>query len=163
MGMRKKDLEDAYLSYSGGYWKREDIIIQTKGCETLNADGSYGQDDYSPDWIKRSVEISLKRLQIDFIDLYALHGANPDVLSDGLFYLFEDLKRQNIIRAYGVCGVSDDFGYWVAEQKCFDYIMMTYNYAEARRNELIDRLFNNGIGILRRVIKQINEHNQTNT
>lgn len=136
------------IMFRGGYWKREDIIIQTKGCETLNTDGSYGRNDYSPDWIKRSVEISLERLQVDYIDMYALHGAKPDVLSDELFSLFEDLKRQKIIRAYGACGVSDEFGYWIAEQKCFDYIMMTYNYAEARRNALIDKLFDSGIGIL---------------
>ena len=132
----------------GGDWKREDIIIQTKGCETLNADGSYGANDYSPEWIKRSVEISLKRLKSDYIDLYALHGAKPEVLTDELFNLFDDLKRQKVIRAYGVCGVSDNFGYWIAKQKCFDYIMMTYNYAEARRNPLIDRLSESGIGIL---------------
>ena len=134
--------------YGGGRWKRGDIVIQTKGCETLNADGSYGANDYSPDWIKRSVEISLERLKLDYIDLYALHGANPEVLTDELFNLFEDLKRQRVIRAYGVCGVSDAFGYWIAENKCFDYIMMTYNYAEARRNPLIDKLNESGIGIL---------------
>ena len=134
--------------FAGGTWKREDVVIQTKGCETLNADGTYGPNDYSPEWIKRSVEISLKRLKLDYIDLYALHGATPQVLTDELFDLFEDLKRQKIIRAYGVCGISDDFGYWISSKKCFDYIMMTYNYAEARRNPLIEHLNKNGIGIL---------------
>ena len=126
-----------------GICKREDIVIQTKGCET--PDGSY---EYSPDWIKKSVEISLKRLQLDYIDLYALHKANPGVLSDKLFYLFEDLKHQGIIRAYGVCGISDDFGEWIIKHQCFDYIMMTYNYAEAGRNTLIEKLYDSKIGIL---------------
>lgn len=131
-----------------GDWKKEDIVIQTKGCETLNSDGSYGSYDYSPDWIRKSVEISLKRLQLDYIDLYALHKATPGDVSDKLFYLFEDLKHEGIIRAYGVCGVSDDFGEWIVKHKCFDYVMLTYNYAEARRNELIEKLYDNKIGIL---------------
>ena len=134
--------------FQEGIWKREDLVIQTKGCETLNEDGSYGPHDYSADWIKRSLDISLKRLQIDYVDLFALHGAKPGVLTDELMVLFEDLKRQGMIRAYGVSGISDEFGNWICEHKCFDYIMMTYNYAEARRNKLIEKLSANGIGIL---------------
>lgn len=134
--------------FSEGTLKREDVIIQTKGCETLNADGSYGPNDYSPDWIKKSVEISLKRLQLDYIDLFALHSADPKVITDGLLYLLDDLKKQRVIRAYGVGGVSDDFGEWISNEKCFDYVMLTYNYTEARRNPLISKLHDNGIGVL---------------
>lgn len=134
--------------FAEGKYSREDIIIQTKGCETFNNDGSYGPNDYSPDWINKSIEISLKRLNLDHIDLFAIHGARPEVLSDGLFNLLNDLKSQGVIKAYGVSGVSDEFGYWICKEKCFDYIMMTYNYAEARRNPLIDEFAKNGIGVL---------------
>ena len=134
--------------FGRGIWKREDIIIQTKGCETLNDDGTYGANDFSPDWIKKSIEMSLQRLKLDYIDLFALHEANPEGLSDGLFHLLDDLKSQGIIRAYGVGGVSDEFGRWICKEKCFDYIMMTYNYAEARRKPLIEELSDAGIGIL---------------
>ena len=128
--------------------KREDLIIQTKGCETLNEDGSYGPNDYSPEWIEKSIEISLKRLKLDYVDLFAIHGAKPEVLSDRLFHLLEDLKKQGVIHAYGVSGVSDEFSNWISKEKCFDYVMMTYNYSEARRNPVIDTLTENGIGIL---------------
>lgn len=128
--------------------KREDVVIQTKGCETINEDGSYGPNDYSVDWIKRSIELSLNRLKVDYIDLYALHSAIPENISDGLIHLFEDLKSQGIIRAYGVAGISDSFGEWLCEHRCFDYVMMTYNYAEARRNLLINELTQSGIGII---------------
>lgn len=134
--------------FSNGICKRENLIIQTKGCETLNEDGSYGKNDYSPEWIKKTIEISLKRLKLDYIDLFALHDANTEVLTDSLFCLLDDLKRQRIIRAYGVGGVSDEFGYWICKEKCFDYVMLTYNYAEARRNPLIEELGKNGIGVL---------------
>ena len=134
--------------FADNKYKREDIIIQTKGCETLNEDGSYGPNDYSPDWINQSIEISLKRLKLDYIDLFAIHGARPEVLTDSLFDLLIDLKRQGVIKAFGVSGVSDEFGYWICKEKCFDYIMMTYNYAEARRNPLIEEFSKNGIGVL---------------
>ena len=53
---------------------RENIIIETKFGETLNSDGSYGPYDWSSDWMKKSVEISLKRMNVDYIDLLAMHG-----------------------------------------------------------------------------------------
>ena len=134
--------------FAEGNRKRDEIVIQTKGGEVLNQDGTYGAHDYSADWIKKSLEISLKRLQLDYVDLFALHGARPEVLTDELMKLFEDLKSQGVIRAYGVSGISDEFGRWICEHKCFDYVMMTYNYAEARRNDLIRRLSANGIGVL---------------
>ena len=149
-----------------GTIKREDIIIQTKGCEILNNDGTYGSRCYSAEWIKRSIEISLERLKLDYLDLFALHGAKPEVLSDELFNLLSDLKSQGTIRAYGVSGVNDTFGYWICKEKCFDYIMMTYNYAEARRNPLIEELSKEGIGIitgasLNRSLNTIKHHPKT--
>lgn len=128
--------------------RREDIIIQTKGCETLNNDGTYGRSDYSSEWIKKSIDISLKRLQTDYIDLFALHGANISDISDELIHLFSDLKDQGVVRAYGVSGASDEFGWWVCQQRCFDYLMITYNYTESRRNKLIESLYDSGIGVL---------------
>ncbi len=133
---------------NGGIYKRKDLIIQTKCGELLNSDGTYGNKDYSPDWIKKSVEISLKRLQLDYIDLLAMHGAEPDMVTDPLLYLFEDYKKYGIIKAYGVSGVSNDFGNWICEHNVFDYVMLTYNFTEARRNTLIKKLQDSGIGVI---------------
>ena len=133
---------------SSGSIKREDIVIQTKGSETLLDDGSYGPNDFSADWIKKSIEISLKRLQLDYLDLFSLHSVNIEDISDELIYMLEDLKSQGVIKAYGAAGITDTFGEWLCKNVCFDYVMMTYNYSEAKRNELVDKLKQNGIGIL---------------
>ncbi len=134
--------------FESGICKREDIVIQTKGCETLKEDGTYGPADYTPGWIKKTVEISLKRLKLDYIDLFALHSAKPENITDELIYLFEDLKREGMIKAFGVAGISDEMGEWVSSHQSFDYVMMTYNYAEAKRNALIEKLGKNGVGII---------------
>ena len=46
------------------------------------------------------------------------------------------------------CGVNNDLAKWICKQRCFDYVMITYNVAEARRNGLINDLYNCGIGVI---------------
>lgn len=59
--------------------------------------------DFSPAFVRKALEESLKRLETDYIDLYQLH--NPRmwaVESDDLFATLEDLRREGKIRHYGV-------------------------------------------------------------
>ena len=131
-----------------GIIKRESIIIETKCGETINSDGSYGPYDWSPEWIKKSVDISLKRLNTDYIDLLAMHGGQPSDCSDNLIRTFQELKDQGIIRAYGVNSFDDSFLRWIYKEKCFDYVMLDYNIIKQDREELIQKLYEVGIGVI---------------
>ncbi len=65
------------------------------------------------DGTMRSVELSLKRLQTDHLDLLQIHGvsATEDVAawgkSDGVLAAFEKLRDQKVIRFFGVTGHED--------------------------------------------------------
>jgi aryl-alcohol dehydrogenase-like predicted oxidoreductase len=61
---------------------------------------------FDPDYIVRSIEGSLRRLQTDFIDIFYLHSPNSAALSDErLLRLGEQLRRDGKIRCFGVsCG-----------------------------------------------------------
>ena len=133
---------------NNGEIKREEVIIETKCGETINSDGSYGSYDWSSDWIKESVEISLKRLNLDYIDLLAMHGGTPEDCSDELLKTFEDLKAQGIIRAYGVNTFNDSFLNWIHKEQCFDYVMLDYSVINQRREEIINKLCETGIGVI---------------
>ncbi|MBE5861856.1 MAG: aldo/keto reductase [Lachnospiraceae bacterium] len=127
---------------------RNDIVIETKCGETLNENGTYGGYDWSSDWIKKSVEISLKRMNIDYIDLLAMHGGTPEDCTDKLINTFENLKAEGVIRAYGVNTFDDTFLDWICKKKCFDYVMLDYNIMKQHREDIIQRMYENGIGIL---------------
>ena len=94
---------------SKGSAKREDFIIETKFGETINSDGSYGGSNWSPEWVKKSVDISLNRLGLDYIDLFAMHGGAPEDCTDAFMKTLQDLKDQGIIRAFGVNTFDDGF------------------------------------------------------
>src|SRR5579863_6724750 len=59
--------------------------------------------DFSPAFVRKALEESLRRLQTDYIDIYQMHNARmAQVEDDGLWELLESLKREGKIRMYGV-------------------------------------------------------------
>jgi len=87
---------------------RSEITIATKfGYDFYAAPGEQpGQKerphDWSPAYVKRACEESLKRLGTDYIDLYQLHNPRVEALAlDDLFATLEELKLEGKIRHYG--------------------------------------------------------------
>lgn len=132
----------------GGITHRENLVIETKCGETINPDGSYGEMDWSPDWLKKSLEISLKRLQLDYVDLLAMHGECDKSLIPHIIQTFEDMKSEGLIRAYGINTFNTEFLEWVAQEKCFDYVMLDYNIMRQDREPIIEKLTDAGVAVI---------------
>ena len=88
--------------------RRDDIVIATKfGYDFYSHPGLQpGQrerpHDWSPAFVRRACEESLRRLNTDRIDMYQLHNPRMDALQrDDLFTELEALKSEGKIRAYG--------------------------------------------------------------
>ena len=80
---------------------REKVQIATK-CGLVPLDNfSYGRNG-RPDYIKKSCEESLRRLQVDFIDLYQLHRSDPEVPIEETWGAFADLVKAGKVRAIGL-------------------------------------------------------------
>jgi aryl-alcohol dehydrogenase-like predicted oxidoreductase len=59
--------------------------------------------DFSPTFVRKALEESLRRLRTDYIDIYQMHNARmAQVEDDGLWELLESLKREGKLRMYGV-------------------------------------------------------------
>lgn len=77
--------------------KRNKIVIATKVGKTMG-DGSKG---LKRDYILKSVEESLKRLQTDYIDLYQSHDDDTNVPLEETLYAYDLLIKQGKVRAIG--------------------------------------------------------------
>ena len=67
--------------------------------------------DFSPQFVRRACEESLRRLNTDWIDIYQLHNPRlPAIQSDELFETLEELKSQGKIRHYAVA-LGPDIGW----------------------------------------------------
>ncbi|MEX0800757.1 MAG: aldo/keto reductase [Dehalococcoidia bacterium] len=96
---------------------RERIVIGTKfgyDWQTHGQDRSGHKElpqDFSPDFVRRACEESLRRLNTDHIDIYQLHNPRlPAVRSDELFQTLEALKAEGKVRHYGVA-LGPDIGW----------------------------------------------------
>ncbi|WP_420120182.1 aldo/keto reductase [Nakamurella sp.] len=61
-----------------------------------------------PEYLRQQVELSLRRLRVDVIDLFQLHRIDPTVPADDQFGLLKQLQDEGKVRALGLSQVSVD-------------------------------------------------------
>ncbi len=83
---------------------REDVVLATKGAHQF-VDGKVVMNN-SPDFLRQSVEESLKRLKTDYIDLYYIHFPDESTPKDEAIAALAELKKEGKIRAIGVSNFS---------------------------------------------------------
>jgi aryl-alcohol dehydrogenase-like predicted oxidoreductase len=84
---------------------REKPYIFTK-CSLVWDDKGEIHNSLKAQSIRREVEASLKRLDIDVIDLYQIHWPNPDPDIEEGWSTMAELKREGKVRAIGVSNFS---------------------------------------------------------
>lgn len=89
---------------------RDQVLIATKWGMTFDEDSRQIIDsDITPDYVRRALTASLRRLQTDRVDVYQLHEGEvpPDQAAD-LVGVCEELVAEGLIRTYGWS--TDDVG-----------------------------------------------------
>ena len=83
---------------------REKVVIATKFGFNLNEDGTPGWQglDSRPERIKRVAEASLKRLNIDSIDLFYQHRVDPNVPIEDVAGAVKDLIAEGKVKHFGL-------------------------------------------------------------
>jgi myo-inositol catabolism protein IolS len=85
---------------------RSELVIATKAAHKFI--GSDLVVDNSPAFLKKEVEECLKRLQMDYIDLFYIHFPDSDTPKDEAVGALKQLKDEGKIRAIGVSNFSLD-------------------------------------------------------
>ena len=84
--------------------KREDLIVATKATGSM--DESPNGRGQSRHHLFNQVDDSLKRLQLDYIDLYQLHGFDPLTPFEESLSALNDLVRSGRVRYIGLCNMA---------------------------------------------------------
>ena len=84
---------------------RDELIVATKATGTMNetAVNSLGQSRYH---LMNELDASLKRLQLDHIDLYQLHGFDPLTPLEDVLSTLNDMVRSGKVRYIGLCNMA---------------------------------------------------------
>ncbi|WP_188453730.1 aldo/keto reductase [Virgibacillus oceani] len=131
--------------------KRNQIILTTKVGNHFNKDTKDWFWDPSKEHIKAGVKNSLRRLRTDYIDFYMLHGGTIDDPIDESIDAFEDLKREGIIRAYGISSIRPNVIREYVKRSNIDAVMMQYSILDPRpEEEMLDLLHQHAVSVLAR-------------
>jgi aryl-alcohol dehydrogenase-like predicted oxidoreductase len=81
---------------------RGQVVIATKFGFQFDADGRQVGLSSRPDHIKRAAESSLKRLQVEVIDLFYQHRVDPEVPIEDVAGAVKDLIQQGKVKHFGM-------------------------------------------------------------
>jgi aryl-alcohol dehydrogenase-like predicted oxidoreductase len=88
--------------------RRDAVVLATKFSRPIGDDPNH--QGASRRWIMTAVENSLRRLQIDHIDLYQVHRPDPDTDIEETLSALSDLIHSGKVRAVGTMGWASSCG-----------------------------------------------------
>ncbi len=115
--------------------RRGDVIVATK-VGNRRVPGVEGWTwDPSRAYIRSAVKDSLRRLGTDYIDLYQLHGGTIEDPIDETIEAFEELKREGVIRYYGISSIRPNVVRAYASRSNLVSLMNQYGVLDRRAEE----------------------------
>lgn len=131
--------------------KRDKVIIATKAGNQWRADGSGWDWNPRKEYILKCADESLKRLQIDYIDLYQSHGGTMEDNIDETIEAYEILLKQGKIRYYGLSSIRPNVIREFIKKSNIVSMMAQYSLLDRRPEEsTLKLLHENNIGVLAR-------------
>ena len=82
--------------------RRGEVVLATKFGNVRGPDGSFLGVNGRPEYVRAACDASLKRLGVDYIDLYYQHRVDPSVPIEETVGAMADLVRQGKVRYLGL-------------------------------------------------------------
>ncbi len=82
--------------------RRDRVVLATKFGNVRGTDGSFIGIDGSPDYVRRACDASLKRLNVEVLDLYYQHRVDPDVPIEETVGAMAELVAAGKVRHLGL-------------------------------------------------------------
>lgn len=129
--------------------KRDKVIIASKAGNQWRPDGSGWDWNPRKDYILKCCDASLKRLQIDCIDLFQSHGGTIEDDIDETIDAYETLVKEGKIRYYGLSSIRPNVIREFVRKSNIVSVMTQYSLLDRRPEEsTLELLRENNIGVL---------------
>lgn len=130
---------------------RDQVVIATKAGNRWTESKDSWTWDASKAYIKEAAKQSLKRLGIDYIDLYQLHGGTLEDPIDETIEAFEELKAEGLIRSYGISSIRPAVINEYVKRSNLSSVMMQYSIVDRRPEvQALPILAENGVTVAAR-------------
>jgi aryl-alcohol dehydrogenase-like predicted oxidoreductase len=88
--------------------RRDKVILATKFGNVRKADGTFVGVNGKPDYVRSACEASLRRLQVDMIDLYYQHRVDPNTPIEDTVAAMAELIEAGQVRYLGLSEAASD-------------------------------------------------------
>jgi aryl-alcohol dehydrogenase-like predicted oxidoreductase len=88
--------------------RRDKVVLATKFANVRKADGTFVGVNGKPDYVRSACEASLRRLQVDMIDLYYQHRVDPDTPIEDTVGAMAELVKVGKVRYLGLSKAGPD-------------------------------------------------------
>lgn len=102
----------------------------------------------NPAYLRQQVELSLRKLKVDTIDLLQLHRIGPDVPAEEQFSELADLQREGKIRALGLSEVTVAEIEAASQHFTVATVQNRYNLTYTDAQDVVDHCETHGIGFI---------------
>lgn len=123
---------------------KQTVFIATKAGRKLD-----GMRDFSSEYLRERVHRSLRRLGVDYLDLFQVNKPSKAALEDGsVFEFLDQMKREGKIRYAGLVVGEEDTGLMAIRSGVVDCLQVLYNLLYAKTEDLIAYACKQGLGVI---------------
>ena len=125
----------------------EDLVIATKGGLTRPGPGRW-EPDGRPEYLRAACEGSLKRLKLEYIELYQLHRIDPSVPEEEQFGILSELRDEGKIRYVGLSEVGVEEIQRAQEIVPVVSVQNRYNLTDRSHEDVLDYCEREGLAFI---------------
>ncbi|MCE0498394.1 MAG: aldo/keto reductase [Methylacidiphilales bacterium] len=123
------------------------LVIATKGGLTRPGRGEWAPVG-RPEYIRQCVELSLRRLRVDRIDLYQLHRIDPKVPAEETLGALKDFQKAGKIRHIGLSEVSVAEIERAKKTAPIVSVQNLYNLGDRKHDDVVDYCEKHHLGFI---------------
>ena len=123
------------------------LVIATKGGMTRPGPGRWAPNG-QPDYLKKCIEASLKRLQLERIDLYQLHRVDPKVPMEDSLGALKEMRDAGKIRYIGLSEVGPEEINRARKVVPIATVQNRYNIADRKWENALNYCQKEGLGFM---------------
>ncbi len=123
------------------------LIVATKGGLTRHGPNIW-RPLGRPEYLRQCVLMSLRRLQVERIDLWQLHRIDPAVPREEQFGAIAAMRQEGLIRHVGLSEVSVEEIEAAAKHFPVVTVQSQYNLVNRKNEAVLDHCQSNGIGFI---------------
>ncbi|HXE14488.1 MAG TPA: aldo/keto reductase [Bryobacteraceae bacterium] len=125
----------------------KELVIATKGGLTRQGPNKWAPVG-RPEYLQQCVEMSLRRLRVERIDLYQLHRIDPKVPAEESLGILRDLQKAGKIRHVGLSEVSPAEIERAKKTVAVISVQNQYNLGDRRHEDVVTYCEKNGLGFI---------------